>query len=118
MNGSITTKVTFSWFPRSRLAREVAKLMSKSVILKELNELSKPPDVLAYLRQYLDTAGFPQVFAGLPRPIVERLNADLNKVLVDPAIVQRFTQLGFDAAGGTPAAFAASYFSSASGLRM
>jgi len=44
--------------------------------------------------------------AGLPRPIVERLNADLNKVLVDPAIVQRFTQLGFDAAGGTPAAFA------------
>ena len=27
-------------------------------------------------------------------------------MLVDPAIVQRFTQLGFDAAGGTPAAFA------------
>jgi hypothetical protein len=26
MNGSITTKVTFSWFPRSQLAREVAKL--------------------------------------------------------------------------------------------
>jgi S1-C subfamily serine protease len=30
-----------------------------------------PPNVLAYLRQYLDTSGFPQVFAGLPRPIGE-----------------------------------------------
>jgi S1-C subfamily serine protease len=28
-----------------------------------------PPDVLAYIRQYLDTSGFPQVFAGLPRPV-------------------------------------------------
>jgi tripartite-type tricarboxylate transporter receptor subunit TctC len=45
--------------------------------------------------------------AGLPRPIAERLNAELNQVLADPAIVERFTQLGFDPAGGNPAAFAA-----------
>lgn len=52
-------------------SREVARLMSRSVILKGLNDISKPPDVLAYLREYLDTAGFPQVFAGLPPPIGE-----------------------------------------------
>ncbi|HEV2754208.1 MAG TPA: MarP family serine protease [Actinomycetota bacterium] len=50
---------------------EVARLMSRSEILKQLNDVSEPPDVLAYLRQYLDTAGFPQVFTGLPRPIGE-----------------------------------------------
>lgn len=61
-------------------SREVAKLMSKSVILKELNAISKPPDVLAYLRQYLDTAGFPQVFAGLPRPIGEPVDLPSDKV--------------------------------------
>ena len=61
-------------------SREVAKLMSKSVILNELNELSDPPDVLAYLRQYLDTAGFPQVFAGLPRPVGEPVDLPSDKV--------------------------------------
>ncbi len=61
-------------------SREVAKLMSKSLILKELNELSKPPDVLAYLRQYLDTAGFPQVFAGLPRPVGEPVDLPSDKL--------------------------------------
>ncbi|HEX2057678.1 MAG TPA: MarP family serine protease [Actinomycetota bacterium] len=61
-------------------SREVAKLMSRSRILKELNEISKPPDVLAYLRQYLDTAGFPQVFAGLPRPIGEPVDLPSDKV--------------------------------------
>jgi uncharacterized membrane protein required for colicin V production len=61
-------------------SREVARLMSRSVILKELNGLSKPPDVLAYLRQYLDTAGFPQVFAGLPRPIGEPVDLPSDRV--------------------------------------
>ena len=61
-------------------SREVARLMSKSVILKELNQLSTPPDVLAYLRQYLDTAGFPQVFAGLPRPVGEPVDLPSDKV--------------------------------------
>ncbi len=62
-------------------SREVAKLMSRSRILKELNELSKPPDVLAYLRQYLDTAGFPQVFAGLPRPVGEPVDLPSGKLV-------------------------------------
>jgi tripartite-type tricarboxylate transporter receptor subunit TctC len=45
--------------------------------------------------------------AGTPRPIVERLNAELNKSLQEPVIRERFASLGFEPAGGTPAAFSA-----------
>ena len=45
--------------------------------------------------------------AGTPRPIVDRLNAELNKALLDPVIRERFATLGFEPAGGTPAAFSA-----------
>ena len=61
-------------------SREVARLMSRSQILQGLNDVSKPPDVLAYLRQYLDTAGFPQVFSGLPRPIGEPVDLPDGKL--------------------------------------
>jgi S1-C subfamily serine protease len=72
--GVFVTMLSF-WLIGSLLvqgpSREVARMMARSQILEELNDVAKPPDVLAYLRQYLDTAGFPQVFAGLPRPIGE-----------------------------------------------
>jgi tripartite-type tricarboxylate transporter receptor subunit TctC len=45
--------------------------------------------------------------ANLPRPIVERVNAEMNKILRDPAVKAKFAQLGFDIGGGTPAEFAA-----------
>jgi tripartite-type tricarboxylate transporter receptor subunit TctC len=45
--------------------------------------------------------------AGTPRAVVERMNAEVNKALKDPEILARFTQLGFDPVGGTPAEFAA-----------
>jgi tripartite-type tricarboxylate transporter receptor subunit TctC len=45
--------------------------------------------------------------AGLPPGVAERANAELNKVLADPAVIDRFTQLGFQPAGGTAAEFAA-----------
>lgn len=50
-------------------SRPVARALRQSQILKALNELGSPPDVFAQLRHYLDTSGFPQVFAGLPRPV-------------------------------------------------
>lgn len=43
--------------------------------------------------------------ANLPRPIVDRVNAEMNRILGDPAIKERFHTLGFDIAGGTPAEF-------------
>lgn len=44
--------------------------------------------------------------AGLPAPIVTKLNMALNQTLKNPAVLQQLAKLGFDAAGGTPAAFA------------
>jgi tripartite-type tricarboxylate transporter receptor subunit TctC len=49
------------------------------------------------------------VFAptGTPAAIVERVNAEMNKILKDPTIKERFHGLGFEATGGTSAQFAA-----------
>ena len=46
--------------------RPVARSLKNSALLRALNEVSAPPDVLAYLRQYLVAADFPQVFVGIP----------------------------------------------------
>jgi tripartite-type tricarboxylate transporter receptor subunit TctC len=45
--------------------------------------------------------------AGTPAAVVERLNAEMNRIISDPAIKERFSQLGFETTGGTPADFAA-----------
>jgi len=45
--------------------------------------------------------------AGTPQPVVDRVNAEMNRIVRDPAIKERFAQLGFETAGGTPADFAA-----------
>lgn len=51
-------------------SKTFAKELQRSEALAFMNDsMPPPPDVLAYIRQYLDTSGFPQVFAGLPRPV-------------------------------------------------
>ena len=40
-----------------------------------------------------------------PRPIVARLNADINAILKMPDVVQKMNALGFDLIGGTPDEF-------------
>jgi tripartite-type tricarboxylate transporter receptor subunit TctC len=45
--------------------------------------------------------------AGTPKAVVDRVNAEMNKLLGQPDIQARFAQLGFDPAGGSPADFAA-----------
>jgi tripartite-type tricarboxylate transporter receptor subunit TctC len=45
--------------------------------------------------------------AGTPRAVVDRMNAELNRIMADPAMRERFAQLGFETTGGTPAEFAA-----------
>jgi tripartite-type tricarboxylate transporter receptor subunit TctC len=45
--------------------------------------------------------------AGTPRALVRKVNADLNSALASPALAQRFTPLGLEAAGTTPEDFAA-----------
>ena len=44
--------------------------------------------------------------AKTPRPIVDKLSADINKVLKEPASLERWKTLGFDPIGTTPEAFA------------
>ena len=46
--------------------------------------------------------------AGVPRPIVDRLNAAINRALRSPAMRQFYATIGDEPAGGTPEEFAAS----------
>ncbi|MDQ3027220.1 MAG: tripartite tricarboxylate transporter substrate binding protein [Pseudomonadota bacterium] len=45
--------------------------------------------------------------ANLPAAITTRVNAEMNRILADPAVKERFYALGFEITGGTPAEFAA-----------
>jgi tripartite-type tricarboxylate transporter receptor subunit TctC len=44
--------------------------------------------------------------AGTPREIIQRLAGEIAKVVKQPDVLQRFTQLGIDPAGSTPEAYA------------
>jgi len=62
-------------------------------------------------------AGFPDIEAvtwvgmfapaGTPRPIVERLNTEINRIIKEPDIRAKLTQQGIATVGGTPEAFGA-----------
>lgn len=45
--------------------------------------------------------------AGVPRPIVDKLNSAINKALKSPAFLQKFEKTGDEPGGGTPEEFAA-----------
>jgi tripartite-type tricarboxylate transporter receptor subunit TctC len=45
------------------------------------------------------------VAAGTPRPVIERLNKDLNTVLAAPEMRQKIEEQGAEVIGGTPEAF-------------
>ena len=44
--------------------------------------------------------------AGIPRPIVDKLNAAINRAIESPAFKERFAAIGDEPAGGTPEEFA------------
>ena len=43
--------------------------------------------------------------AGMPRPIVDRLNAALNKALANPVVIERFKTAGSETVSSTPEAY-------------
>src|SRR5437762_11530895 len=45
--------------------------------------------------------------AGTPKPVIARLNAEINAVLKEPDVMQKLQALGFDLIGGTPDEFGA-----------
>lgn len=51
-------------------SKPVAKAVKRSVVVGWLTDvLPTPPNVLTYLREYINSSGFPQVFAGFPKDI-------------------------------------------------
>jgi tripartite-type tricarboxylate transporter receptor subunit TctC len=84
----------------------------KGIAISSLKRSSIVPDIPT-----IDESGLPGfdswnwfgIFgpAGTPRPIVERLNTEMNRILADPAVRERFHGLGFEITGGTPAEFMA-----------
>jgi len=44
--------------------------------------------------------------AGLPKPILEKLNAAINRAIASPTFKKRFAEIGDEPAGGTPEDFA------------
>jgi tripartite-type tricarboxylate transporter receptor subunit TctC len=44
--------------------------------------------------------------AGIPRPIVDKLNAAINRAIQSPTFKERFASIGDEPAGGTPEEFA------------
>jgi tripartite-type tricarboxylate transporter receptor subunit TctC len=45
--------------------------------------------------------------AGVPRPIVDKLNAAINRAILSAAFKEHFASIGDEPAGGTPEEFAA-----------
>ena len=43
--------------------------------------------------------------AGVPKPVVARLNAAINKVLASPALKEKYAAIGYELVGGTPEQF-------------
>lgn len=71
VSGAVFTIVVF-WLIASLLvqgpSRALARSLRRSQVLEAVSaSLPEPPNLVAYLRHYLDTSGFPQVFSGLPR---------------------------------------------------
>ncbi len=69
------------------------------------------PDVPTFIEQGLPNLKFGswQGFvapAGTPRPVIDKLNREINAVLKDPAVRASLLQQAFDPEGGTPEAFA------------
>ena len=105
--GVVVILVSF-WLIGSLLVQgpspDVTRALRKSRILGWVNEaLPQPPNVLAYLRQYLDTSGFPQVFAGLPRPVSPPVDLPSSKVAREAvsAAQQSTVRVVIPACGGT-----------------
>ena len=81
-----------------------AKALALCVAGYALSPIDLIPDFVPVLG-YLDDIVI--VPAGVPKAVVLRLNAEVNKALATPAVGDRLPTLGLQIAGGTPEQFAA-----------
>jgi S1-C subfamily serine protease len=104
----IALTLVAAWLIASMLvdgpSRPIARTVQQSSVLRRVSGvLPRPPNVFAYLRDYLDTSGFPQVFAGFPRPVgppVKLPKDDIARRAVAKAD-QSTVQIVVPACGGT-----------------
>lgn len=105
--GVVVTIVSF-WLIGSLLvhgpSRSIAKPFRESRILELTNRaLPPPPNLLAQFTQYLNTSGFPQVFAGLPPELGEPVKLPSKKQA--RAVVEKtkssVVRISVPACGGT-----------------
>jgi tripartite-type tricarboxylate transporter receptor subunit TctC len=79
----------------------------KALGIASLKRSPELPDVPTLAEQGVSGCEFSQWIAfflpaGTPRPVVDRLNADLNKVLANPEVKEKFARIGLQAAPGRP----------------
>lgn len=85
-------------------SRAIASPFRESKLLQLTNEaLPPPPNLLAQFQQYLNTSGFPQVFAGLPPELGEpvKLPSERAARRVVKATQDSVVQVSLPACGGT-----------------
>lgn len=80
------------------------KLTALAVTSKERSSFLPDVPVLATYLPGFDVTSFLGLAAppGTPRPIIERINAEVRRALADPDMKKRFADLGGEARGGTP----------------
>ena len=81
--------------------RGLAGALERSKVLRAMNSMAAPPDVLASVRGYLDSSGFPQVFVNFPRTSAPVDLPDGNVARRATRVAARSTvQVSVDACGG------------------
>ena len=80
------------------------KLKSLAVTSKERSSFLPDVPALATYLPGFDVTSFLGLAAppGTPRPIIDRINAEVRRALADPDMKKRFADLGGEARGGTP----------------
>ena len=80
------------------------KLKALAVTSKERSSFLPDVPALATYLPGFDVTSFLGLAAppGTPRPIIDRINAEVRRALADPDMKKRFADLGGEARGGTP----------------
>jgi len=79
-------------------------LASRSAQMPDIPALAETPDLAGYeVTSWVGLVGP----AGVPRSVVDALNAEVNRILAKSEIKSRLAELGAETAPGTPDAFAA-----------
>jgi len=104
-------QIQASWASLGLISQHVAAGRARALAIAQPARSRVIPDVPTF-----GELGFPQVGtvtwfgvllpAATPRPIVQKMSADINRVLAQPEVANSLTQTGIEPAGTTPERFA------------